>query len=387
MHVDPDSSVLAAARGFQTELRERADEIETARKLPQDISDRFASAGFYRACVPELYGGLELPPTETAHMIELLGRADASAAWCAFIGATSGSVLAMIPESEARAIFENPNIRICGVFAPNGRAEQSETGFRVNGRWAWGSGTQNAEYVLAGCMLTKDGEILRSEGGVPQNHMMIVPAADVRFHDTWNVSGLSGTGSTDFELADVDVPQERAVGFLQRSPLERPLYAFSLFGLLSMGIAAVTLGVARAAIDELITLASAKKPSASRRTLAERPHTQANVAQAEAELRSARAFYFETIEAAWEQASSQGRTSIELRRDLRLATTHAVRASVRTVDAMYELGGGTSVYRTSPLQRMFRDVHTATQHIMVAQPTFEVVGRLLLGVETDTTQL
>ena len=93
------AAVGDAAIGFRAELRDRAQEIEEARRLPRDLSDRFATAGFYRMCVPRVYGGLELPPAETMETIEILARADGASAWCVFIGATSGSVLAMLPES------------------------------------------------------------------------------------------------------------------------------------------------------------------------------------------------------------------------------------------------------------------------------------------------
>ncbi|MBI3785190.1 MAG: acyl-CoA dehydrogenase family protein [Deltaproteobacteria bacterium] len=382
------TDIVAAARGFVDELRNRGDEIETARRLPPDLSQRFARAGFYRTCVPAIYGGLELPPAETARMIETLATGDASAAWCAFIGATSGSVLAQLPEATARQLFATPETTICGVFAPRGRADrQGDGAYRVNGRWQWGSGTQNADWILGGCLLYRDGEPERTASGAPRAHMVLVPAAEVRFLDTWNVSGLCGTGSTDFELADVVVPQERIIGYMRAKPLDGALWAFPQFGLLGMGIAAVTLGMARAAIAELIELAGGKKPMGSRRTLAERATTQIDTAQAEALLRSARAFFFEVIDAAWDAASRSGELTIEQRRDLRLATTHAAKSCAKAVDLMYDLGGGTSVYRTSRLQRLFRDVHVATQHMMVGTSTMELVGRLLLGLETDVAQL
>jgi alkylation response protein AidB-like acyl-CoA dehydrogenase len=104
-------------------------------------------------------------------------------------------------------------------------------------------------------------------------------------------------------------------------------------------------------------------------------------------LRSARAFYYESIERAWESAQARGRIELEHRRDVRLATTHATRTCAQAVDLMYDLGGGTSVYRHSPLQRIFRDVHVATQHMMVSPATLELTGRLLLGLDTDSSQL
>ena len=112
----------------------------------------------------------------------------------------------------------------------------------------------------------------------------------------------------------------------------------------------------------------------------------AAVALAEAGLRSARAFYYEAIEKAWVEAL-EGRISIDSKRDIRLATTHATRAAAGAVDRMYTLAGGTSVYRRSPLQRIFRDVHVATQHMMVGPATLELTGRLLLGLETSEVGL
>jgi alkylation response protein AidB-like acyl-CoA dehydrogenase len=260
-------------------------------------------------------------------------------------------------------------------------------GFQVNGRWQWGSGTQNADWVMGGCRVIRDGETELMRNGVPRSRMMLAPADEIECLDTWHVSGLCGTGSTDFAMNDLFVPERRAVGLGVDGPLERPLYAFPQFGLLAMGIAAVSLGLARAAIDELVSFASAKTPQGSVRPLATRASTQSDVARAEALLRSARSWYYETIEAAWEGARARGVIDEEHRRDVRLATTHATQASAAAVDLVYELGGGTSVYRRSPLQRIFRDVHVATQHMMVSKGTLELTGRLFLGLETDTSLL
>jgi len=378
---------LAAAQALSTELRRRADEVEQARRLPPDLSHRFAAAGFYRMCVPEAYGGLELPPCDTMRTIETVARADGSCAWCVFIGATSGSVLAVLAPEAAREIFRRPDVLLGGVFAPHGRAVATEGGFRVTGRWPWGSGTENADWVMGGCQVIRNGEVELAKNGAPRSRMMLAPADQIEFFDTWHVSGLCGTGSTDFAMNDLFVPERRAAGLGVDGPLARPLYAFPQFGLLAMGIAAVAMGLARAAIDELVSLAGAKTPQGSSRSLAMRPAAQSDVAKAEALLRSARSLYYETIERAWEAARADGAIGTEHRRDVRLATTHATRASAAAVDLMYELGGGTSVYRRSPLQRIFRDVHVATQHMMVSPSTLELTGRLFLGVETDTSLL
>jgi alkylation response protein AidB-like acyl-CoA dehydrogenase len=369
------------------DLRTAADDIEAARRIPEEWSRRFAKAGFYRLCVPERYGGLEASPMESMSVIETLARADGSAAWVVFIGATSGSVLAYLPPESSREIFHDEEVMLAGVFAPRGKAVAVDGGFRVTGRWQWGSGTQNADWVMGGCQVVRDGVVETMPNGAPRSRMMLAPRSEIEFFDTWHVSGLCGTGSTDFAMNDLFVPDARAIGLAGGEPVKTPLYAFPQFGLLAMGIAAVTLGLARAAIDELVDLADAKTPSGSRRSLASRPSTQADVSSAEAMVRSARSFFYETVESAYEAAKVEGRLSVESRRDVRLATTHAVRECAKTVDLMYNLAGGTSVYRRSPLQRIFRDVHVATQHMMVAPATLELTGRLFLGLETDTSLL
>lgn len=383
----PSNSFQDRAREFGPELRERADEFERARCLPAELSNRFAETGFYRMCVPKIYGGLELAPADTMETIEILARADAASAWCVFIGATSGTVLALLHESSAREVFAKPECLISGVFAPRGKAVAVEGGFQVDGVWQWGSGTQNADWILAGCQIMRDGKPELLKNGTPKSRMMLIPADAVEFLDTWYANGLCGTGSTDYAVRDLFVPEYRVVGLGVERPLDGPLYAFPHFGLLGMGIAAVALGIARAAIDELIEIAGGKTPSGSARSLAARPSTQEGVSRAEATLRSARAFYYEAIAAAWQAAEESGRIETEHRRDVRLATTFTTHACAEVVDRMYNLAGGTSVYLRSPLQRYFRDVHVATQHMMVAPATLELTGRLLLGLETDTAML
>ncbi len=384
---NPGSAVQAAAAALQPIVRGRAEEIEAARRIPADLSREFAKAGLYRMYAPEFCGGLELAPEQAMRAVETLAIGDGSSAWVVFIGATSGSVLAYIPREEARKIFADPDSMIAGVFAPRGKALREPGGFRVDGRWQWGSGTENAQWILGGCIVEHDGEVERMRNGTPLSRMMLVPASEVAFLDTWNVSGLCGTGSTDFAMTDLFVPESRAVGLAIDEPLDKPLYKFPQFTLLALGIAAVSLGIARAAIDELVAVAGGKHPQGSTRTLAARSRTQSGVAEAEALVRSARGFYYDTMAAGWEAARTSGRVAVELRRDIRLATTHTVRSCARAVDLMYELGGGTSVYKTSRLQRCFRDVHVATQHMMVAPATLELTGRLFLGLDTDVWAL
>jgi alkylation response protein AidB-like acyl-CoA dehydrogenase len=382
------ADLVAAARSFHAELLARAGEIESGRRLPADIAQRFAEAGFYRACVPEDYGGLESDPLTLSTLIETLGEADGSAAWCVMIGATTGLLAGYMPPAAARELFADRQVILAGVFAPRGKAVEEEAQrYLVNGRWQWGSGSPNAKWIAGGCVVFRDGAPVLLPSGIPDSRMMIVPIANAELMNNWDVSGLCGTGSQDFAFKNVSVPKDMGVALMSDKPLATPLYAFPVFGLLAAGIASVMLGMGRAAIRELTAIAGAKTPEGHRKPLATRNKTQEDVAEAQALLQSARAYFHESMGKAWDEARRGDGLSVAARRDLRLSATHAARSSVRAVDLMYNLGGGSSVYKSSPLQRIFRDIHVASQHMMVAPATMELAGRLLLGQEAELSQL
>jgi alkylation response protein AidB-like acyl-CoA dehydrogenase len=379
--------LVQQARTLAREFAGRSAEIEASRRLPADVAKQMGAAGFYRLFIAERSGGLEVPPGVAAQVVEALAEGDAACGWIAFIGATTGLALARMPDAAVREVLAAPETLIAGVFAPSGKAVKVEGGFRVSGRWQWGSGSLNADWIGGGCTLIEGDKTLTNSAGVPRNHMLLFRAADVHSLDTWHTSGLRGTGSTDFVVDDLFVPEGHASGYLIKELPDRPLFRFPQFSLLAHGVAAVTMGIARASIRELIRIGAEKKRYGTTVTLANRPQAHVEVATAEARLRSARAFFYETIDAAWSLALDRAPPSLEARRDMRLATTHAVQASIQVVDAMYTLAGGSAVYETSPLQRHLRDVHVASQHIMVSSNTLETIGQLLLGVEANIATL
>ncbi len=385
--MNTEHPLVQRARFLGAEFGRRAAEIEGSRKLPPDIARQMGAAGFYRMLILESAGGLEVPPRIAAEVYEALAEGDASCGWIAFIGATTGLALGRMPEAAVREVLAAPETLIAGVFAASGSAVKVDRGFRVNGRWQWGSGSCNADWIGGGCALIEDDKPLVTSTGAPRNHMLLFRAADVHSLDTWHTSGLRGTGSTDFAVHDLFVPEGRASGYLVRALPDRPLFRFPQFALLAHGVAAVAMGIARASIREFVRIAGEKKRSGASVTLAHHAPAQIEVALAEARLRSARAFFYETIEAAWSLAVEGGPLPVETRRDLRLATTHALKASLQVVDAMYTLGGGSAVHESSPLQRHLRDVHVASQHIMVSSHTLETIGQLLLGVDTNIATL
>jgi alkylation response protein AidB-like acyl-CoA dehydrogenase len=379
---------VEAARGIAGLAAEHAADGERERRLAREVVEAMVDAGFFRLCVPASIGGGEADAATLIQVCEELARGDAAAGWCIAVQSTAGMVGAYIPADSAREIYGGPRSVAGGVFAPRGRAVAHDDHFVVSGRWPFSSGVDHCDWVLGGCVVEENGSPRMLEGGRPDVQLALFPKSDVEVIDTWHVSGLRATGSKDIAVDGLAVPRERAASIITQKPLEPgPLYAFPVFGLLALTIAGTALGIARAAVDDLIALAGDKTPTGSARSLAERPVTQARIAQAEAGLLAARAFLYEAVAAAWDAAAGGAEVSIENRAALRLAASHATAASAATVDAAYELGGGTSIYETSPLQRRFRDVHAATQHMLVGPSTWELTGRLMLGLPTDVAQL
>jgi alkylation response protein AidB-like acyl-CoA dehydrogenase len=381
---------VAAATTLASEITARADEIEAERRLPPALVESFRSAGIFRLLMPRSCGGLEADPATLVLSIEAIARADGAAGWSAMIGATSGLVLGYLPEETAREIAAGGASIVGGVFHPRGRAVIARDGYVATGRWPFASGCQHSDWLLGGCLVfEEDGRTPRHRAdGAPLARMLLFPRAEVEIIDTWDVSGLRGTGSHDIAVDRVAVPARRSVWFSTDPRREDgPLYAFPVFALLSFGIAAVALGIARGALDELGRLATAKVATGTRRPLAEHSATQAETAQAEVLLEASRDHLLARIDAAWRGVRAGREIDLRDRARLRLAATHAVRSSAAAVDRVHEVAGGTAVYESAPFARRFRDVHVATQHVMVAPATYELAGRILLGLETDTELL
>jgi indole-3-acetate monooxygenase len=374
------TDLLEAARTITPTLTQRAAELDAARRLPADLAQTLAEQGFFRMVLPEAYHGLELPPARMVEVLEALGTANASVAWCVMIGATTALNAAYLPDHHARTIWADPSMITGGVFAPKGKAVREGNHYRISGRWAWGSGSANCGWLVGGALVMGDGP--------PSARMMWFERDQVELIDTWHTMGMRGTGSGDMAVSEALVPMDRSVSLTDdKARIERPLYAFPAFGMLAMAIAGVALGNARGAIDDLVDMAGGKVPTGSRRPLAERTSTQVEVARAEGQLRAARAYLLDSAEVAFANATAHGEPSLADRANLRIAATHAVRTSAEVTRAMHDLGGGTSVYETCPLSRRFRDAHVATQHIMVAPGSLELAGRALLGIEGDYGQL
>ncbi len=366
----------------------RAADTEAQRRLPADLAAELAEAGLFRMLVPRSLGGAEVDVATLFNRLEQLGRADAATGWCVMIGGTTALISAWLPMEHAREIWFDPNVITGGVFAPMGQAQGNAQGYRVSGRWAWASGSANCSWLLGGAVIMNGAEMQRMPNGAPEHRMMVMRREEVELIDTWDALGMRGTGSGDMAARNVQVPFRRSVSFITDGPRETgPLYRFAPFGLLAMGIAAVASGNALGALDDLKALAVAKKGQGSSRSLAERGVVQADFAVAQADLDAARALVHAEIAAAWDRVVAGDTLDLPARARLRLAATRLTQVSSRVAAKMHELAGGTSVYASHPLNRRFRDAHVATQHVMVAPPTLELAGRVLLGLPVDASML
>ena len=380
----------AAARAAEL-ARSLAEITEERRSLPPELVEALRDAGLLRPAVTEALGGPGLSPGVILRCAEAVARGDGSAGWCVSINATSSLLSAYLPEKGAAEVFGDPASVAAGVWAPRGSAHRVDGGVVVSGQWSFCSAISHSDWLFAGCVLAPG-----TEGAVPGTvpaaspdlRVLAVPTAELEVLDTWHTSGLCGTGSHDAVASEVFVPEHRMMSLLNGPPPgAEPLYRFPVFGFFALSIAVAALGNARGAVDDLVELAGGKRTLGSSRTLAERAQVQAAVASAEAALRAARAFLYQAVDQAWAAASALEPVSNADRVALRLAATHATRTSAEVVATLYDLGGGSAIYRGSPLQRRFRDAHTATAHFQVNPATYELLGRMLLGQPARTEQL
>ena len=216
---------------------------------------------------------------------------------------------------------------------------------------------------------------------------MLLPACQCQIIDTWTVGGLRGTGSHDVAVADAFVPAGYTAGFNDPFVLPDPRYRLPPFCRVIPGLGAMALGIARTAIASLTEIAADKQLQRSTQILRENHAAQVRVSEAEALVRSARLYLFDSVERLWRIVIATGNAPIEARAQARLAASHAVFSAAKAVDLMYAAAGATALYTSSPLERAFRDVHAITQHIGVHQRVMETTGRVLFGLEPDTPLL
>jgi alkylation response protein AidB-like acyl-CoA dehydrogenase len=378
------TSPLQTARELGALIRSHADAIDANRELPQSVFHALADAGLFHLAVPKAVGGIELDLPTYTRVIEEIGRADASTAWCVNQGAIFGTYAARMPVENARAIWiDTPRSVVANTPAPVGKATVVPGGFRVTGRHPFSTGCRHASWLASQSQVIENGEV-RMQDGKPEARYCLIPAAEAEIHDTWRTRGMRGTGTHHWSVDDVFVPAERTFLYAN-APLvqEGPLYKVPRTLCFACGDSAVALAVARSCLEAFIDLAGAKSPRYVKGLLREQPLAQITVGRAEARIRSGRAFLMEAIAQTWDEAVATGAVSLERRAALRLATTHGIRLAAEVVDDLYNAAGATAAFEGHVMQRHFQDIHVITQHVQGRLSHYELVGRIALGVPTE----
>jgi indole-3-acetate monooxygenase len=373
------TSVLDNVRALLPEIEARAGEIEQARAIPRDLAEKLRIAGVFRRYVPRTHGGDEMWPDEGLTVIEELARADASVAWVAAVGSEGPSFYAYLPPDTYDKIYAaGPDVIHTGVINATGKAVRDKGGYRFTGRWSFASGSNNADYICIHGVL--DGG---QPGGAPATRLGVVPAREVQIDDVWHVSGLKGTASNDIVVSDLFIPEEWTGTFAELPQVARhPLDQRPLLARFGTEFAAVAIGIAQAALDDVTGIARNKVPATSRSKLAADPVAQYLVGQLATDLYMARTLLHQV--ARDDQASVPSgppdNAAMVIRR-ARLARAAAVAASV--VEGAYSVSGTTGLFESCPLQRRLRDVRAVTQHYLLsARSAYGPVGTAILSEES-----
>src|SRR5213594_1021333 len=381
-----DSPVDAAVKLVPL-IRSCADQIDAARELPRSLFEALADAGMFHLAFPRSLGGAELDLPTYVEVIEEIGKADASTGWIVNQNSIFATYAARMPRDVARAIWvETPRAVVANTPAPTAKAIVLPGGYRVTGRQGFSTGCRHAAWVAAHAQIIENGQV-RLDAGQPEQRYFFVPVAEAELLDTWKVRGMRGTGTHHFAVNDVFVPTDRTV-LSQTAPLieDAPLYRIPRTLLFASGDAAVAFGMARTCLETFGELAGAKTPRAMQALLRDQSMVQMTVGQAEAALRSGRAFLFEAVREIW-AASVNSAITLDHRANMRLATTHGIRLAAQIIDSLYNLAGATAAYEDHLLQRHFQDIHVITQHLQGRLTHYELIGRYALGLKIDEARL
>jgi indole-3-acetate monooxygenase len=370
--------VLAAVDDLADHIADRAAEIESARRLPDDLVDALTRTGAFRMLVPPSHGGIGADLVTALDMCELLARSDASVAWTTMIGAGVWLDLVGLPPATFDDLYHNgPDVPIAGVFSPSGVAVRVAEGYRVSGRWAFASGCTHATWFYGNCLEEID-------GGAPAFRTVLFRPDEIEIEDTWHVLGLRGSGSHHVSVDNVVIPAERTFAtFDAEAALDTPAVRVPVPSFIALAVATVAVGSARGALDEIGAIANARTPLLAGSALADNPLFQHDLASADAELRAARALLRDVATRVWETAVARDELNDRERAEIRSSAVSAASTAADVVRTAYHAGGGSAVYDASPLQRRLRDGHTITQHFIVRPDTLTTAGSILLGHEID----
>ena len=370
-------ALLDAVESLRGVFLAGSDEGEAAGTLPQSTVDAIYDSGLFSFKTPQVLGGAEADAMIQMDVIEAASRIESAAGWCLMIGAGSLSgMAAFLPNEAIDEIFVGGTApKTAGVAAPTGKATLVEGGYRVSGRWAFASGIRHSQWVGFGAMVADGNSTL-------QQVRMVVPTSQVQIQDNWDVLGLRGTGSCEFSLSDVFVPQRFTWGGTEAKPLRGgPNFLLGRPGMQTTGHCGFALGVGRRALDAVTELAKQKKRGyrGNEVLVADRGSFQRFLGESDLRLRAAKALCMETIEEAWESVCQGITPPPPLQIRLRASGTYSTTEASDIVSQAFRFGGGTAMYNSHILQKCLRDINASAQHQMVSDRAYENHGQFILG--------
>ena len=368
------------------DIRGMAAQAEAERRVPDELLARLKEAGLFAIYTPGEFGGLELPLPDALRVVEEVSRHDGSTGWTVALGIANGYFTSVLSGEAAARVLGNGSVLIAGAPALGVRAVRVDGGYRLTGRWGYNSGAPNADWIAVPAPIF-DGDAPRmSAHGEPELVYVFMPPSDVQIIDTWYVTGLRATGTQDLCVEDVFVPDELTGAIALPAGVqparECTLARLPLFCLLGLAQSPpVCLGLARRAIEAFRELALVKHGAFGGPLLSEQVQVQVGLARAEALVRSARAYWYDGVQTLWDIAVKGRSPSLEEQSAMRLASLTAAENSVAATELLYRLAGTSAIFQSSPLERCWRDVHTAAQHLQVQDGRWETAGRVLFGLD------
>ncbi|HWD59971.1 MAG TPA: acyl-CoA dehydrogenase family protein [Stellaceae bacterium] len=382
--------VVQAAQAIRPTLRRYKDEIEREQRMPAALVDELRAAGFYRLLIPRAHGGLEVDPLTYLRVVELLAEGVGSVGWNLANNSIGQLVTLGLPPAGTDELYGDGPANLAGTAVQGGgTAVPVEGGYRVTGRWQFGSGCNEAVWMLGSFQILDDGKPRLNEQGRPLFWRGIFKRSEAEIvPGSWDVAGLRGTGSFDWTVSDVFLPERRSMPHLG-APLDNqwnrwPGVTYALPAQCWVGPhhSAVITGIARAGIDALIELAGGKQPRGRPAgLLCESPQVQEAVGRADTVLNAGRTYRNAMIAELWNTVAAGKETTLDQRSRCRLASVYAADCAREALDLVYRFGGSTSFKRESRLAECWRDLHTVGQTVTIAPEWYPIGGRVYLGMD------
>ncbi|MCP3384716.1 acyl-CoA dehydrogenase family protein [Bradyrhizobium sp. CCGUVB4N] len=387
------ATMIAKAQSLVPQLRERAARTEELRHLPPETEHDLHDAGLFRILQPRRIGGSELDYVALIDCAELLGRADASVAWNLANLASHHWMLGMFePRAQDLVWGRDPDVLIASSFIfPAGRASKVEGGYRLHGSWPFSSGVGSCEWNMLASVVSSDDEA----DGI-EYRIFLLPKADYKILDTWNVAGLRGTGSSDVEVRDAFVPEHMTVavrdlagGATPGSGVNpNPLYALPVFSLFPYVLSGVALGNAQACLDDYAEVARHRISTYNRAKLSDFQSTQIKIAEASAKIDAARLIMRAACIEAMEHARGKHTPDMAIKTRYRRDGAFSVNLCTDVVSMLFAASGARGLFTTGVLQRQFRDAHAINSHLAF---NFDAAGtnygRVALGLPSENLTL